>query len=164
MAFMAMRRNLDDRQQKRELDAIFAKFDKNQNGRILIRDFLSEVAEQGHAVSQQEVKNIKKYADSDGQLSRTGFESYCKESELFKSLDKNHDGVTSLRELTSKEEMAFKALDKNNDGFISRAEFSKLIKNLPKDQVEKVLAKFDQDGDGKLDYEEFKRMITKNKK
>ena len=42
------------------------------------------------------------------QLSRTGFESYCKESELFKSLDKNHDGVTSLRELTSKEEMAFK--------------------------------------------------------
>ena len=27
------------------------------------------------------------------------------------------------------------ALDKNNDGFISRAEFSKLIKNLPKDQV-----------------------------
>ena len=34
MAFMAMRRNLDDRQQKRELDAIFAKFDKNQNGII----------------------------------------------------------------------------------------------------------------------------------
>ena len=91
MAFMAMRRNLDDRQQKRELDAIFAKFDKNQNGiicmfcwlkiplisyvlhhtwlgRILMRDFLSEVAEQGHAVSQEEVKNIKKYADSDGQV------------------------------------------------------------------------------------------------
>ena len=33
-----------------------------------MRDFLSEVAEQGHAVSQEEVKNIKKYADSDGQV------------------------------------------------------------------------------------------------
>ena len=31
-------------------------------------------------------------------------------------------------------------------------------------QVEAVMAKFDRDGDGKLDYEEFKRMIQKKKK
>ena len=71
------------------------------------------------------------------------------------------------------------ALDKNRDGFISRAEFSKLTKNLSRDkvslvmswidlnnavQVEAVLAKFDSDGDGKLDYEEFKKLIQKKKK
>ena len=31
-------------------------------------------------------------------------------------------------------------------------------------QVEAVMAKFDKDGDGKLDYEEFKKMIQKKKK
>jgi Ca2+-binding EF-hand superfamily protein len=31
-------------------------------------------------------------------------------------------------------------------------------------QVEAVLAKFDSDGDGKLDYEEFKKLIQKKKK
>ena len=35
MAFMAQRKNLDERARKKELDAIFAKFDQNQNGEIL---------------------------------------------------------------------------------------------------------------------------------
>ena len=71
-------------------------------------------------------------------------------------------------------------MDKNNDGFISKAEFSNLAKTLPKDKVwstyvhifniiynlkvDAVMAKFDEDGDGKLDYEEFKKMIQKKKK
>ena len=32
MAFMAMRKNLDERARQKELDAIFAKFDHNHNG------------------------------------------------------------------------------------------------------------------------------------
>ena len=32
MAFMAMRKNLDERARKKELDAIFSKFDRNHNG------------------------------------------------------------------------------------------------------------------------------------
>ena len=36
MAFMAMRKNLDERAKKKELDAIFAKFDHNHNGNIYI--------------------------------------------------------------------------------------------------------------------------------
>merc|ERR1712203_612173 len=161
MAFMAMRKNLDERARRKELDAIFAKFDHNHNGRIYIKDFLAELKDHDMEISQAEVKKIMEFSDREGQLNRSKFESYCRESALMKSLDKNHDGIVSELEMTSKHEMAFKALDKNNDGYISKAEFANLAKTLPKDKVDAVMAKFDKDGDGKLDYEEFKKMIQK---
>ena len=34
-----------------------------------------------------------------------------------------------------------------------------LSKNLTKEQIEKVFARFDADGDGRLSYSEFKKMI-----
>ena len=40
MAFMAMRKNLDERQRKKNAAEIFTKFDKNQNGRISVREFV----------------------------------------------------------------------------------------------------------------------------
>merc|ERR1711902_387138 len=144
MAFMAMRKNLDERARRKELDAIFAKFDHNHNGRIYIKDFLAELKDHDIEISQAEVKKIMESSDREGQLSRSNFESYCRDSALMKSLDKNNDGIVSELEMTSKHEMAFKALDKNN--------------------VDAVMAKFDKDGDGKLDYEEFKKMIQKRKK
>ena len=44
------------------------------------------------------------------QLSRANFESYCRDSALMKSLDKNNDGIISELEMTSKHEMAFKVI------------------------------------------------------
>ena len=35
-----------------------------------------------------------------------------------------------------------------------------LSKNLTKEQIEKVFARFDADGDGRLSYSEFKKMIV----
>jgi len=75
------------------------------------------------------------------------------------------DGMVTATEMTSKAELAFKNLDKNNDGFISKSEFTKLLKHLNKEQADAVMAKFDGDGDGKLDYQEFKNLLnTKRKK
>ena len=48
--------------------------------------------------------------DKHFQLSRSNFESYCRDSSLMKSLDKNHDGIVSELEMTSKHEMAFKVI------------------------------------------------------
>ena len=39
MAFMAMRKNLDERQRKKNFDEIFKKFDHNHNQRVAIREF-----------------------------------------------------------------------------------------------------------------------------
>ena len=39
MAFMAMRKNLDERHRKKNFDEIFKKFDHNHNQRVSIREF-----------------------------------------------------------------------------------------------------------------------------
>ena len=46
-------------------------------------------------------------------------------------------------------------------GYITKSEFIKLSKNLSREQVEKAFAKFDKDGDGRLDIKEFKKMMDK---
>ena len=84
MAFMAMRKNLDDRARKKELDAIFLKFDKNHNGelmiqygciqecwisgKIFVKDFISDIEELDVKVDAQEKKKLKDLADVDGQV------------------------------------------------------------------------------------------------
>ena len=40
MAFMAMRKNLDERARKKEFDEIFLKFDHNRNGKWTARKLL----------------------------------------------------------------------------------------------------------------------------
>ena len=51
----------------------------------------------------------------------------------------------------------------DKDGFITKAEMEKLSKNLSKEQIDKVFARFDSDGDGRLSYVEFRKMMTKEK-
>lgn len=57
--------------------------------------------------------------------------------------------------------MAFKLYDKDKDGYITKSEMEKLSKNLTKEQIEKVFARFDADGDGRLSYAEFRKMMNK---
>ena len=45
-----------------------------------------------------------------------------------------------------------------------KEEFEKMAKTLTKEKVEKVFQKCDENGDGKIDYSEFKRMMDMNKK
>ena len=58
-------------------------------------------------------------------------------------------------------ELAFKLYDKDKDGYITKNEMEKLSKTLTKEQIEKVFARFDADGDGKLSYAEFRKMMNK---
>jgi len=158
---VAMRKNLDERARRKAFDAIFKRFDYNHNGKLFIKDFVEELEMQEIHLDEEEIEKISGFADAEGQISRVDFNQYCRHSHLFKSLDKNKDGVVSDIEVTSKAELAFKALDKNHDGFISRKEFTKISKNLTSDQISAVLDKFDKDGDGKLDYEEFKKLLKR---
>jgi len=151
-----------ERRAKREaFDKVFARFDHNRNGKVFVKDVFEELRQDDFDVNEEEVEKLKAFADEDGQVTKDDFKAYCKHSELFQSLDKNHDGVVSDQEMTSKTQLAFKALDKNSDGFISKREFNEISKSLTKEQIAAVLSKFDQDGDGKLSYAEFKKLLKK---
>ena len=86
---MAMRKTLDERARKKALDAIFNRFDFNQNGavtvavgiflllveyfsgKIFIKDFLEELEMQEIKVTDDEMKKLAQFSDSEGQVRKT---------------------------------------------------------------------------------------------
>ena len=62
---------------------------------------------------------------------------------------------------------AFAEMDANKDGFLSEEELMKGLKkvglaNVSRDQVAKLAANLDKDGDGKIDFEEFVVMFSQD--
>ena len=85
MAWMAMKKNLDERARKKGFDEIFMKFDHNKNGRIkkkyhetfiwenilgkiYVKDFVREIKMQGVKVGDADLEQICKIADKSGQV------------------------------------------------------------------------------------------------
>lgn len=56
----------------------------------------------------------------------------------------------------------FSALDKDKSGHIDKKELSKGLFNIiPEKQLDSVIKIFDKDGDGKISYDEFKKVMKK---
>ena len=69
---------------------------------------MMELSDREGQVGDSQLSNLS--PDHFFQFSKANFESYCRDSSLMKSLDKNNDGIISELEMTSKHEMAFKVL------------------------------------------------------
>ncbi|XP_075747472.1 neo-calmodulin-like isoform X2 [Rhipicephalus microplus] len=61
---------------------------------------------------------------------------------------------------------AFKVFDRNGDGFVSAAELRHVMttmgEKLTHEEVDEMIREADQDGDGRINYEEFVNMVTSN--
>ncbi|KAH6939958.1 hypothetical protein HPB50_022839 [Hyalomma asiaticum] len=59
---------------------------------------------------------------------------------------------------------AFKVFDRNGDGFVSAAELRHVMttmgEKLSHEEVDEMIREADQDGDGRINYEEFVSMVT----
>ncbi|KAA0187262.1 hypothetical protein FBUS_05258 [Fasciolopsis buskii] len=126
-----------------ELMSVFSKADKNRDGMISKDELFLLLGQSG--MSCTEVEN------------------------LFSSLDLNNDGIITLGEykvaLGIDEETVdvwkhlFRELDQDNSGEVTAQELYQIFKNSESNvtlqTIEQWIADYDQDGDGKLNYQEF---------
>ena len=95
--------------------------------------------------------------DSDGHVSKSNFILYMKKTKLFANVNPKTD-VNMM-------EKAWKLFDKNGDGKLTQMEFRWMTDKeiLTDRQIRTMFSKCDADGDGALDFEEFRQMILKNR-
>ena len=84
MAYMSLMKGLDEKAKKKDVDGIFMKLDRNQNGlinfcinnfvsiipgKIYINDFINELNDQGYEIDDDEKNKLVNVSDGKGQVS-----------------------------------------------------------------------------------------------
>ncbi|GAV85659.1 EF_hand_5 domain-containing protein [Cephalotus follicularis] len=143
-----------------ELDRVFQMFDRNGDGRITKMELNESLEKLGMFIPDKELTRMIEKIDVDGD----GCVDIDEFGALYRSLmDHEVDDDEEEEEDMMKE--AFNVFDSNGDGFISVDELRSVFVSLGVKQgrtiedCKKMIMKVDVDGDGKVDYEEFKQMM-----
>lgn len=59
-------------------------------------------------------------------------------------------------------ELAFRKFDINHDGYLSREEFDQMMKNVSKEQADRIFRTCDTTGDNRISLEEFRAMLERS--
>ncbi|OIT31282.1 PREDICTED: calcium-binding protein CML24-like [Nicotiana attenuata] len=138
-----------------EVAKVFRKFDTNGDGKISLSELGAILNALGSTTSPDEVKRIMLEVDTDGD----GFID-LKEFAAFHCPGGGTDGDNSkeLRE-------AFDLYDKDKNGKITAAELHSVMKNLGEKcslkDCRRMISSVDVDGDGCVNFEEFKKMMSR---
>ncbi|KAJ0235402.1 calcium-binding protein CML25 [Hirschfeldia incana] len=137
----------------RELEAVFKKFDVNGDGKISSKELGAIMASLGHVVPEEELQKAVAEIDKKGD-GHINLEEFI---ELFtKGMDQN-DVLENLKD-------AFSVYDIDGNGSISAEELHEVLRSLGDEcsiaECKKMIGGVDKDGDGTIDFEEFKVMMT----
>lgn len=112
--------------------------------------------------------------ESDGKLSKDQWLNVFIEAKIHNSSDEvdqifsntgmDEDGRLSFEEFMgeqSRAERLFRLMDKDGDGYVTKSEFKEVCRNLNKEQIEAAFKRFDQTGNDKLNFREFRDMMNK---
>ncbi|XP_065856460.1 probable calcium-binding protein CML25 [Euphorbia lathyris] len=145
--------SLKIRPQIDELEQVFSKFDVNGDGKISSSELGSIMSSLGHQANDEELQNMIKEFDSDGD----GFIDFQEFVEL------NTQGVDTDMVLENLKD-AFSVYDIDGNGSISAEELQKVMGSIGEHcsiaDCKKMINGVDSDGDGMIDFEEFKVMMT----
>merc|ERR1719331_1449497 len=124
--------------------------DVDGNGKLDYDEFVMRAM--GQNPTEDELLNMILEVDLDG----NGTIEFPEFLELMKQKATEDDDADTIRE-------AFKIFDRDKDGFISTKELKKVTtmlgQQLTKEEVEEFMKEADVDGNGKLDYDEFVKMM-----
>ncbi|XP_074573899.1 calmodulin-like protein 6 [Curcuma longa] len=144
---------------ERELERIFSTFDKDGDGFITAGELEESLRRLGLAVTAEETAAMVDRVDAngDGLIDLQEFRQLCAEMMLQGEAAAGEDDE-NLRE-------AFGVFDGNGDGLITAEELAKALTSLGMkqgamlDDCREMIKKVDRDGDGKVDFGEFTKMM-----
>ncbi|XP_006367611.1 probable calcium-binding protein CML25 [Solanum tuberosum] len=140
-----------------ELQQVFNKFDINGDGKISFSELGFIMASLGTAVTEEESIEMINEVDGDG-------DGFIDLSEFIELNTKNIDSD----EVTENLKDAFSVFDVDKNGSISAEELQKVMKSTGEecslDECRKMIGGVDCDGDGMIDFEEFKVMMIGKRK
>ncbi|KAL1806931.1 hypothetical protein DCAR_0832790 [Daucus carota subsp. sativus] len=137
-----------------ELEHVFKKFDVNGDGKISASELGSIMGSLGHVASDEELESMIKEVDADGD----GF------IDLREFIELNTKGIDSEEVLENLRE-AFLVFDIDKNGLITAEELQNVLESLGEkstmSECQKMIQGVDANGDGMINFEEFKVMMTK---
>merc|ERR1712236_65688 len=141
-----------DQLRNAEFKEAFDEFDTDKSGTISPDELLGVLRAMGQNPTEDELLNLVLEVDVDGN-GTIEFEEFLS---MMKMKASEVDEEAELRE-------AFKIFDRDNDGFISMKELKKVASMLgtmlTKEELDEFMSEADSDGNGKLDYDEFVKML-----
>jgi len=143
-----------------EFREAFNAFDKDGGGSIDKYELMDLFKSLGQNPSEEELDNMIRCADTDGNGTIDFYEFSTLMAHLMFSQDSKEAKCERLR-------AAFKIFDTDNNGTISTDEMRNIMYNLGEectlDDVDDVVGRFDVNGDGVIDYQEFASGIVEEK-
>ncbi|XP_010531587.1 PREDICTED: probable calcium-binding protein CML25 [Tarenaya hassleriana] len=145
-------KNRSGKTEIRELEEVFKKFDVNGDGKISSSELGSIMASLGHEVPEDELQKAITEIDGDGD-GNINFEEFVELNT--KGMDQD-DVMENLKD-------AFSVYDIDGNGSISAEELYEVLRSLGDEcsigECRKMISGVDKDGDGSIDFEEFKVMM-----
>ncbi|XP_047328751.1 probable calcium-binding protein CML18 [Impatiens glandulifera] len=139
-----------------DVEKVFNKFDANGDGKISQSELSAILKALGSETSAEEVNRVMSEIDKDGDgfIDMNEFKDfYCAVDEV-SAIDKNKE----LRD-------AFSLYDRDGNGLISVSELHSVLKSLGEKcsvkDCSRMIRSVDADGDGHVNFEEFKKMMSK---
>lgn len=139
-------------QQLEELKEAFAIYDLDGDGTITTRELGSVMRALGLNPTEAEILNFIKEADMDNSGTINFEEFAVLMSDKMKDIDSEEDIIA-----------AFKVFDLDNKGYITQHELRHVMTNLGEkltdEEVADMMREADADGDGKINYEDFVKIM-----
>ncbi|XP_022334734.1 neo-calmodulin-like [Crassostrea virginica] len=138
---------------KNDFKETFNLFDKDGDGTISTSELAMVMRSLGQNPSDMDLEMMLRGVDEDGNGS-IDFEEFV--LMMAKKLERSNT-EDEIRE-------AFKLFDTDNNGFITVAELRNILtdtgEKIRPEEADELIKAIDKDGDGKIDYEEFCRMMS----
>ncbi|CAO2818968.1 unnamed protein product [Amaranthus hypochondriacus] len=137
-----------------ELKRVFQMFDRNGDGKVTKKELNDSLQNLGIYIPDKELSQMIDKID----VNKDGFVDMEEFGALYKTIMNEKDEEEDMRE-------AFNVFDQNGDGFITVEELRSVLQSLGLkqgrtiDDCKKMISKVDVDGDGMVNYKEFKQMM-----